>query len=158
MPQCGDRFSPAAGTGALLVGALVLAAGGCGPSRPALGKVTGRVTLAGAAVAGASVTFMPQAGGRPATGVTDAEGRYRLTTVRSDDGAPLGTYSVTIAKTETPAASADKFGLSGAAAPPSGEPRQLLPVRYAKAQDSGLIREVKAGSNELDFDLTAARD
>ena len=107
-------------------------------------------------VAGAAVTFMPHAGGRPATGVTDAEGRYRLTTISSDDGALLGSYSVSIAKTEMPAASADKFGLSGAAAPQSGKPHQLLPVRYARAEDSGLTREVKPGSNEFDFDLTEA--
>ena len=62
-----------------------------------------------AAAAGAHCS---KAGGRPATGVTDAEGRYRLTTISSDDGAPLGSYSVSIAKTEMPAASAaDKFGL-----------------------------------------------
>jgi len=54
-------------------------------------------------VAGAAVAFSPLAGGRRATGVTDAEGRFRLTTFRPGDGAVLGEHVASVYE-ERPAA------------------------------------------------------
>ena len=48
-----------------------------------------------------SVLFFP-AGGRPAAGITDAEGRFRLTTFESGDGAVVGEHAVTITPMEDP--------------------------------------------------------
>jgi hypothetical protein len=74
---------------------------GCGQSdRGALFPVAGRLTCNGQPLAGAQVVFHPQApsDGKalPARGTTDAAGKFRLTTLVSDDGAAAGTYLVTV--------------------------------------------------------------
>jgi hypothetical protein len=85
----------------LLLPALLLAAAGCGgQGRPV--KVEGVVTLDGQPLSGATVTFAPAEGGRPASGRTDADGSFRLTTFRSDDGALPGEYKVIIVVGEEP--------------------------------------------------------
>jgi hypothetical protein len=74
--------------------ALLLAGSGCGSK---LVKVKGVLTLEGQPVEGAVVTFAsPDGRGRPATGQTDAEGRFTLTTLEEGDGALPGDYRVLI--------------------------------------------------------------
>lgn len=75
-----------------------LAALGCGGAN----TVKGRVLLDGQPVAGATVLFMPDPDGqgRPATGTTDSDGYFYLTTYRRDDGALPGTYRIVVSKTE----------------------------------------------------------
>ena len=83
----------------LLAGLLVCV--GCG-EKPASGTVpvTGLVMLDDKPVAGATVSFSPDAkGGRAAVGTTDASGRYTLTTKKPGDGAMPGAYTVMITKT-----------------------------------------------------------
>ncbi|MGL4464990.1 MAG: hypothetical protein ACRC1K_22790, partial [Planctomycetia bacterium] len=58
--------------------------------RPKLHPVTGVVKQAGKPVAGAQVAFHNGKSPRLAAGVTDADGRYRLTTFARDDGAIEG--------------------------------------------------------------------
>jgi hypothetical protein len=78
-----------------LLPALVLLAVGCGgPGKPV--KVEGIVTLDGKPLPGATVTFAPVGGGRSASGRTDADGSFRLTTFRTDDGALPGEYKVMV--------------------------------------------------------------
>jgi hypothetical protein len=101
--------------------------------------VEGIVTLDGEAVPGATVTFMPEGNeGRPATGLTDDDGVFRLTTYQSGDGAQRGNYRILVAKS------------AALAAPPAFEPgdeekimnhyramkaqrrnKPLLPARYS---------------------------
>lgn len=71
---------------------------GCGKTA----VVKGRVTLDGHPVAGATVLFVPEDGnaGRPASGMTDDDGNFRLTTYRPDDGAVPGTYRIVVSKTK----------------------------------------------------------
>ena len=80
----------------LLLLPLVALAAGCG----ALGKpvkVSGVVTLDGKPLPGATVTYTPvNDSGRPASGRTDTDGSFRLTTFRSDDGALPGEYKVIV--------------------------------------------------------------
>lgn len=85
---------------------LALLAAGCGRTS----AVKGRVLLDGRPVAGASVLFMPDAEGqgRPASGVTDDDGYFRLTTYRPGDGALPGTYRVLVSKSESPPAAQDE--------------------------------------------------
>ena len=64
-------------------------------------KVQGVVTLDGNPLEGASVTFMPSQLGRPASGFSDAKGRFELTTNEPDDGVPTGHYKVLISKNST---------------------------------------------------------
>lgn len=109
---------------------------------PELGGVSGVVTLDGAPLEGATVTFqpLPAEGQDPEThvsasvGLTDKEGRYTLMYVKDAAGAAVGRHQVTIS-----------------APMPNG--RERLPRRYNSSSD--LTFEVQAGSNEKDFELAS---
>src|SRR5262245_12374499 len=77
----------------LLAGAPT-AALGCGQGKTV--KVEGVVTLDGKPLPAATVTFVPDGNGRAASGRTDQDGIFRLTTFRTDDGAVPGEYKVTV--------------------------------------------------------------
>lgn len=78
----------------LFLSAVILSTAGCGKGKTI--KVEGVVTLDGKPLPGATVSFMPVGEGRPASGRTDADGRFRLTTYRTDDGALPGDYKVVV--------------------------------------------------------------
>jgi hypothetical protein len=116
----------------LLLGLLLV---GCRKSGPELAPVSGRVTLAGKPLEKADVVFQPDSGKPPASGRTDAEGRYELAYKRGVMGGPVGQNTVRIRVS-----------------------RELVrnPPRIAARfnSKSELHREVKAGQNEFDFDVT----
>jgi hypothetical protein len=78
--------------------AVILTAAGCGGDKTV--KVEGLVTLDGKPLPGATVSFMPVGEGRAATGLTDADGSFRLGTFRADDGALAGEYKVIVVISE----------------------------------------------------------
>ena len=137
----------------LVVGPVML---GCKPgvNRPATAPVSGTVTLGGAPVAGATVSFQAVDGGRSSVAITDASGRYELTTFVRGDGAVPGDYKVAVSKmTQDVVESAPGERYE----PPSGpipEPKNQLPAKYANADKSGLKVTVTTGSNAASFDLT----
>ena len=96
-----------------------------------VGKVQGTVTLQGKPLAGATITFTPEKG-RPATGVTDEEGNYLLSTFKANDGAALGRYPVSISLKDKNQA-------------------ELIPEKYNTRTE--LVREIKQGENVFDFEL-----
>src|SRR6185436_12065008 len=75
---------------------------GCSEAKPFdTVKVTGLVTLDSQPVDGATVVFQPATGaGKAATGMTDKDGKFNLTTSTAGDGAMPGTYKVTVTKVE----------------------------------------------------------
>ena len=80
----------------VLAALVVLGGFGCS-SRDRPLKVEGVVTLDGAPVEGAIVSFLPQEGpGRFAQATTAKNGSFRLTTYKQDDGALPGDYKVTV--------------------------------------------------------------
>lgn len=80
----------------IVVVMLLVACGGCGGKYKTY-KVTGQVTLRdGTPVSGVRVTFDRSDHKMSATARTDTEGRFELTTLDTDDGAPTGTYDVMI--------------------------------------------------------------
>lgn len=111
------------------------AAGGCSRSdRPALGTVSGRITLDGRPLPDATVLFTPDGKGRTSLGFTDSDGRYHLIYLRDIPGANLGRHAVRITT-----ASEENGG------------REMLPPRYhAKTV---LEATVAAGENQHDFAL-----
>lgn len=113
---------------------LICVAAGCGKSGPEVAPVKGRVTLDGRPLSTVDIVFQPADGKPPATSRTDEEGNYQLLYKRGQNGAPVGQHTVRIAFT------------SGIVAKPPN-----IPERYNK--QSELKREVKSGSNEIDFDL-----
>ena len=78
---------------------LAMSLTGCNQGdRPTIVRASGKVTLNGAPVAGASVSFQPVGGGRPCGGVTNAQGIYEITSYEQNDGAPVGEHRVAIIK------------------------------------------------------------
>jgi hypothetical protein len=133
---------PLGGCRLLLVtlGCLALA-GGCGPNLPAVAPVKGTVTWRGLPVVGAAVMFMP-GNGRPATGTTDADGHFHLSTFGQVDGALLGHHKVSITKS---------VPISDA---PYAPERSEIPPNYANTATSGLEVDVTAaGPNDFPFEL-----
>jgi hypothetical protein len=83
---------------------LVVALGCVDSERYSTVPVSGVVTCEGKPVANATVNFTPLADqgrpegkrGRVALGMTDKEGRFKLTTYENDDGAIVGKHKVTV--------------------------------------------------------------
>lgn len=156
--------------GSMAVCLAALAILGCNQGGSSLGTipVSGVVTLDGQPVEGAVVAFAPTSTtGRAASGVTDASGRYQLTTQDPGDGALPGSYAVTISKSDagsTPAidpsltpeeATRAAMEARDAASDAGTDPvvKDLLPAKYKTASESGLKAEVAAGKGEFNFDL-----
>ena len=129
---------------------LILLASGCGPSRPPTVKVTGTVIYRGSPVSAADVNFIP-ADGRPASGRTNEQGRFTLTTFMPGDGVLPGEHIVMIGKQEpkhtgTQENTADQ-GLYIYYV-------YVLPVKYASIKESPLRATVDAtGSRDFIFEL-----
>jgi hypothetical protein len=137
MPASTKLARTAAG---LLGGAVLLAVAGCG-ARVAYTSVGGKVTLGGKPLAGVKVWFHPMTEGDEglpyATGVTDNEGAYKLTSNNGKDGAMVGKHRVVIdwpprERTD------DRTRPPPAQGPP-------IPLPYTQASATPFILEVKAG-------------
>ena len=119
---------------------LTLVVVGCGGSKPV--AVKGIVTLDDKPLARASVLFIAQdPGGRDATGFTDADGAFQLTTFRPKDGAMPGSYKITVHYSEAvavPAGSspADVQKATGNAA------SVVIPARYSQPDQTILKHKV----------------
>src|SRR5262245_38305869 len=85
-----------------IVCSLVLIAPGC-HSKNGPVDVEGVVLLDNEPVAEATVLFIPEGGtGQPAHGMTDENGKFRLSTFEENDGALAGDYKVTVTKSVPP--------------------------------------------------------
>jgi hypothetical protein len=140
----------------IVVGISMFFQPGCGgPSdQPELGQVTGTVTLDGKPLSGIAVVFQPDSG-RPARGMTDAEGKYELTYIRQTKGTKVGLNRVEIAPSEDGEAeeseNPDADDESKPVAKPSKSRKPAIPARYNV--QSELKADVKAGANTFDFKL-----
>ncbi len=119
----------------------VIACLAVGCSEMTVAPVRGTVTLDGQPLPKASVLFQPEAGGRPSSGVTDENGKYRLSYSMQEEGAEVGQCVVKIST----ALEAADYG--------SKRPKELVPPRYAKQP---VIVEVLPRSNSIDIELTTA--
>ena len=147
---------------------------GCMPrtgNRPATAPVHGRVTFQGKPVANASVCFLCPGASRLATAITDIDGNYQLTTYDHNDGAVIGTHTVTVNKLpdeprQTPAASNDpqdravrdkaiELAMQQAARQLRQAERSSysLPAKYGDHKTSDLHKEVLEGDNAIDLEL-----
>lgn len=117
---------------------------GCGgPDN--IGQVSGVVKLNGEPLSGARVEFTPKAGGRPSSGITDDSGTYRLSYTREVNGGEIGEHSVRI----TTFTSGDPD-----AEPPKAAVPEKVPAEYNAS--TKLEAKIEAGSNTVNFDLTAS--
>lgn len=111
------------------------------------GQVYGKVTYEGKPLPAGSVSFIPDGPGKAAAGEIQADGTFVLTTYSEGDGATIGNHKVMIISerdtSELPAESAA-----------ANQDLSLIPEKYGMSpKTSGLTAEVKAGKNEINFDL-----
>jgi hypothetical protein len=154
-----------------LVCACVLIAGCYRSARRQIAPVHGQVTYQGRPVAGATVEFLCAGASRPAAGTTDEQGNYRLTTFSANDGAMVGTHAVTVnvyasqSEVTLPSVSGlDSKAKSKAiedAARQSARLQQTaakalpqIPKKYAAWKTSDLSKEVAAGDNTINIELS----
>jgi hypothetical protein len=130
---------------------------GCGGSGPVVVPVQGTVTREGKPLAGAAVMFLPAAGGRPATGVTDQAGVFHLQTFKPLDGALLGEHRVSVALPEAgsgPGVQTDGgVSVSGSSGKAVAIPMPTGFERYARPEESGLTATVTGAGQTFAFDL-----
>jgi hypothetical protein len=110
---------------------------GCGPSGPTLATVSGKITLDGQPLPNVNVQFVPEKGGSPSYGGTNANGEYELLHAQNRKGALLGKHLVDITAREQQIDD-------------NGKPTGPKPVKLPQKQHPA---EVKAGSNAINFDL-----
>ena len=144
----------------------VITAAGCAPKHPPTIRVTGTVKYHGQPLAGAAVSFFTGAG-RAASGITDDQGRFQLSTFGPNDGALAGKHTVTITKRVKVASEK----VSGAFHVEKGmshlDPKHpaevmianFLPERYGDFQHTSLSADVSAaGRNDFTFELADGAD
>jgi hypothetical protein len=150
-----------------VVGLAALFVAGCageGTKRPPLGKVTGTVTYKGKPVSGAAVSFIMDRAPRAATGMTDVDGNYKLTTFDTFDGAFVGTHKVTVVKFDPNAAGVEskenspedlvKLMATGKYEPNATNAKtDALPAKYANASTTPLQFTIEPGANEKKIEL-----
>lgn len=130
--------------------------------------VEGIVTLDGTPVPGAVVTFTPaQANaGAPATGMSDAQGKYTITaaglgegkSAASGAGTLPGEYLVGVVKDESPkipgSNDPDYKMPEPGKTPPAPTVTHVVPQQFNDPQTSGIKVTVQAGKNDIPIKLT----
>jgi hypothetical protein len=130
----------------------VVAAACSGSKLPATAAVSGTVTYKGKPLPNAEISFIPEGGGRAASGRTDESGRFTLGTFSIDDGALIGKHRVSVSARgpDRPAKAGEGSGMPGGTVP--GDP--LIPMKYFSPVSSGLVQEVTSGTNRVELALT----
>jgi hypothetical protein len=115
-----------------------------------MADASGTVTYNGDPLEGATVIFAPETG-LPATGITDANGRFTWNT-RGEPGAVVGPGKVAITAVEQLIV---VEGREPTAQELANMSRSLIPEKYGHPMTSELSAEVKADeTNEFTFELT----
>jgi hypothetical protein len=125
----------------LVVLALALLCSACSSGRKPVHPVHGQILVDGQPAANAQVLFHPAEGGKEEphpTGQTDDQGYFHLTSYANGDGAPEGSYVVTVTW----------FRVFGGGRQEIVR-QNVLPRRYAAPQSSQLRVTVAKGNNEL---------
>jgi hypothetical protein len=120
-----------------------------GPVKPQPLPTAGQVTYQGRPLATATVSFLSEDGKIAASGETDVNGEFTLSTHHSGDGAPVGRYKVLV--------TIDAYAVSPQGFPVpkrrSG-PAVTLPEKYGNIANTPLSAEVtQDGPNHFVFSL-----
>src|SRR5689334_17734513 len=122
------------------------AVAGCGPSKPPMAPVKGKVTLNGQPLKTGSILTVPEAG-KGAYALIGPDGYFELGTYAKTDGALVGTHKVAVV------AAAENKGRKG---PEGSGTKLLVPDRYVNVEMSQLTIEVKPGeTNTPTLELTS---
>ncbi len=128
-------------------------------SFPTTVPVTGVVTLDGKAVAEATVNLVPMSQtGKSASGITDAEGKFSVTTYMSPTFSPAGAmpgeYVISVIKMQYPEKPPGMTQWEEQAwSDKAGKPKSLLPKTYLDPMKSGLKVTVKNAAEALKLEL-----
>jgi hypothetical protein len=148
----------------LLCATILLAAGCSGSGRPPTYPVTGTVMWKGKPVEAARVILIPTGMQESAAGVTDASGKYSLTTFVAGDGAMPGDYRVKVAKYDIKQPTKEEqekyisfeeeqkmvFSSDERPLPPA---KNLLPKKYESEITSGLTHTVTTAATTLNITI-----
>ena len=132
----------------MLVASLLAAVAGCGSG---LVRVQGEVLLDDKPLPNAKIMLMPESGGRPVTGTSDAQGKFQLTTSHPGDGAPPGNYKVSVTASQV-----DYIPKPGSEAGYSEKVTWLAPQRYSDINQSGLTATISAQEPTVKLQLQTA--
>jgi len=138
---------------ALAAAALAVAAGGCGG--PKLIEVEGTLRQQGKPLDNVRVAFVPEGGGPRSSGVTDAQGHYRLATDQQRPGAIVGSSRVVL--TDLYVYGTKFVGRAREELPEGGlvgvKPSRI-PPDYTDAARTPLKKDVVAGQkNAIDLEV-----
>jgi 5-hydroxyisourate hydrolase-like protein (transthyretin family) len=131
---------------------------GCSGSKlSGLYQVKGKITHQGEPIEDVVVNFFPVTASpqaRSATGKTDADGTFILTTLQTNDGAFEGEYKITLRKlafsmTQKEIEEIESDGRSTA----RFQSKNIIPDHYQTATATPLTFTVKAGKNVCDIDI-----
>jgi hypothetical protein len=111
---------------------------GCGDSRPATVRVSGKVLIDGKPVEFGHIQVIPN-DARAASGELGAGGEFTLTTLRQDDGCATGRHVVTVIANETINAQSHRWH---------------APKKYASPATSGLMVDITEPTDSLVIELT----
>ena len=124
---------------------------GCGPSGPERAEVTGSVKLDGQQVAEGAINFFPTEGTTgPEAGAPITDGKY---SIPRSQGPVVGKHRIVLTK----------FGDTGKMMQdPTRPPGTMMKERGnvmppEVSSNSTLVREVKSGTNRLDFDIPSKK-
>ncbi len=144
--------------------AMTLTLTGCGGSSIGAVPVSGTVTVDGSPMEGVLLFFNPDSqGGQAASGKTDADGVFHLTTLEYRDGAIPGAYKVTISKRENeddglpkdvdPSDSASMDAIYGQLdTKKKTKSFNAVAEKFAQAATSGITAEVTKGGDNSSFE------
>jgi len=126
---------------------------GCTGSRTS--PVEGDVRLDGKPLPNASIHFVPQGTGRDATGTTDQNGHFVMSTFNPKDGVVAGEYKIVISPPAGSAeptryASAEEAMAAAAKSPPKTD--TSFPQEYTRADQTPLSQKVPV-EGQLTIDL-----
>ena len=122
---------------------------GCsfGPPLPKTVPAEGVVTLDGASVADATVTFIADSGTFNASAVTDKDGKFAMRAFEEKTGAVPGSYKVAINKTIVES----RDGKQGES---EVNLKQGLPMKYSNFLTSGITIQLgEAGDKNIKYEL-----
>ena len=133
---------------------------GCGTKGPAVNYVEGTIMFDGKPLDKASIFFYPQSeeGGLPATGITDANGKYTLTSMQGGGvgkGATTGEYTVAVTRSKDEPSRTERIP-SVTPGTPDTEMTfydSLIPEKYTSKRTSPLTFKVAPGKNRFDINL-----
>jgi hypothetical protein len=130
---------------------------GCGPSGPALVPVSGALTLNGAPLGGATITFAPEPNNTevtPGGALSEADGRYAAR-YNERTGLSPGKYRVLVTKSATKDGQPipEQFKDDPTMALISGYMIESLPPAYGNANTTPLSIDLGADGGTFDFDV-----